>query len=70
MSTRKRSVPSVRCFIWSRQEHKRFTLAVEKLVSTVNDLGVVAVQLQRQIDQLRAAVASQAAAVAEKGGGA
>jgi hypothetical protein len=58
MTPRKPRVQLPRHFVWSRQEHLRFQRSVERLVSTTNDLGILVMQLQRQLDQLKAAVAS------------
>lgn len=58
MTKPKKRVQLPRHFVWSRQEHRRFQLAVERLSSQVNDLAALVVQQRRQLDELRAAVAS------------
>jgi hypothetical protein len=58
MNTPRKRASLPRHFVWSTREHRRFQDAVEKLVCAVNDLGGMLAQQRRQLDELRAAVAS------------
>jgi hypothetical protein len=53
MAKRKRTSPP-QILLWSRRDQARFVQAVEHLVSEVNDLRVLVVQMRADVDRLAA----------------
>jgi plasmid stabilization system protein ParE len=53
MAKRKRTRPPI-MILWSRAEQRRFIDAVEHLVSEVNELRVLVMQMRADVDRLAA----------------
>lgn len=50
MATKRRKRPTPIALLWTRRDQLRFTAAVERLVSAVNDLTLIATELRREHD--------------------